>query len=74
MYFNIKAPKSSVSEILQDFEQKIHQLRDLATRKNQEAAETSIKIADLQVIKADAEAESNKASKAADKIAQFLSE
>ena len=72
--FKINSPKSSVSEILQDFEQKIHQLRDLANRKNQEAAETSIKIADLQVIKADAEAESNKASKAADKIAQFLSE
>lgn len=72
--FKINTPKSSVSEILQDFEQKIHQLRDLANRKNQEAVETSTKIADLQIIKADAEAESSKANKAADKIAQFLSE
>ena len=73
--FKIKqAPKNSVSEILSDFETKIQELKALSERKAQEVTEVQMQITTLETTAAAAKAEAQKASRAADKIAKFLSE
>ena len=65
--------KSSVSEILSDFETKIQELKALSERKAQEVSEVHMQITTLETTAA-AKAEAQKATKAADKIAKFLAE
>lgn len=73
--FKIKqAPKNTVSDILADFRGKVAELKGLQERKAQEVTDTEIQIQTLQAQAAAAKDEALKASKAADKIAQFLAE
>ena len=66
--------KNTVSEILSDFETKIQELKALSERKAQEVIEVQMQITTLETTAAAAKAEAQKATKAADKIAKFLSE
>ena len=66
--------KNSVSEILSDFETKIQELKALSERKAQEVTEVQMQITTLETTAAAAKAEAQKATKAADKIAKFLTE
>lgn len=72
--FTTKQVKNSVSDILSDFETKIQELKALSERKAQEVSKVQIQITTLETTAAAARAEAQKAIKAADKIAKFLSE
>lgn len=72
--FTAKQVKNSVSDILSDFETKIQELKSLSERKAQEVTDVQMQITTLETVVAAANAEAQKASRAADKIAKFLAE
>lgn len=72
--FTAKQVKNSVSDILSDFETKIQELKALSERKAQEVTEVQMQITTLETTAAAANAEAQKASRAADKIVKFLAE
>ncbi len=69
-----KKTKNTVSEILADFNEKVTELKALASRKQDEVTQAENQISDLRVTMGTAQLEADRANKAADKIAKFLAE